>query len=122
MYPLGRELNVLDEIFPRLNCSVFLEEKIWKYKILVDHPEMDGKLNLIKDTLKNCPKNAQGEGVYEKTNNPEKFFIQRKTPHFLPLNDFLRITLGWTDSSRSRACITSAYPVNGLPAKGVKPL
>ena len=119
---MGRELNVLDEQFARLNCAVFLEGKIWRFKILSDHPEMNGKLDLIKDTLKNCPKNAQGEGVYEKTDNPRKFFIQRRTPYFMPLNDFLRITLVWIDSSRSRACITSAYPVNGLPIKGVKPL
>ena len=99
-----------------------MDEKIWKYKILADHPEMEGKVSLIKDVVKNCPKNAQGEGVYEKIDNPNKFFIQKRTAYFLPLNDFIRVTLEWTDASRSRACITSAYPVNGLPIEGVKPL
>ena len=99
---------------PALGKDVVLLREIWEQKITIDHPEVKGKEELVKQTIQNF---KSEDDIYQKIENPRKISFQIECADFLPWNKYLRIALRISDY---RIVVTSVYPVKSYPQKGVK--
>ena len=97
---------------PRLKIGVKLFQQTWEEHIKPFKPLEDQHLSLLETIIKNCD---EQQPVWYKVRNPKRLCIVKQVPHFLPHNKFILIALNrYADNM---ACVTSAYPVDELPAK-----
>lgn len=107
------------EIIFSIHCSalrrrVVLFRHTWEGHVLPQHPAVRHKIPLIKKVLES----EAVADLYEQIEYPKRVFIQFKCPDFLPINNFIRVTMKILDEKK--AIVTSAYPVNSFPKEGVR--
>ena len=97
---------------PRLKIGIRLFEQTWDVHIKPFHPLEDQHLDLIQSIINNCD---EQQPVWFKTREPNRMCIIKQVSNFLPGNRFLLVS--FNKYSEKFGCVTSAYPVDDLPAK-----
>lgn len=101
---------------PALGLPVVLFKQIWDEHILPSHPQLGGKIELVKSLIQSC---ESLDDIFQKADRPRKIAIQKHCPDFMPMNRFLRVAIE-LKSKGNWAVVTSAYPVNSFPKRGIK--
>jgi hypothetical protein len=109
MVSSSQNSDLLNLFCPYLEKTVILKERIWRYKILPDHPEMKGHFKLVQQTLEN----QKGVAIFRKIYNPKKLAIFKETYYFMPHNRYLKIALEFT--GESTAVITTCHGCDDIP-------
>jgi hypothetical protein len=101
---------------PALGLNVVLFRQTWEEQILPPHPQLRGKEELVKASIQNC---HSRDNIFQKVDRPRKIALQKRCPDFEPMNRYSRVAIE-LKRKEDWAVVTSAYPVNGFPKRGVK--
>lgn len=101
---------------PALGLYVLLFNQTWKEHVLPSHPQLEGKEGLVKSIIQSCDSH---DDIFQKADRPRKIAIQKRCADFEPMNRYVRVAIE-LKKRKEWALVTSVYPVNGFPKKGVK--
>lgn len=95
---------------PYLNGNALLKRGTWYGKIVRAHPEVENRLDLIKQILS---KDESDIKKYRKKSDPNKIAIFRPCPHLLPYNKMIKIALHLEGAGKF--VITTVHGTNNIP-------
>ena len=105
-----KEDIILSVVCPYLNGTVILEKRIWRYKIIPAHSEVENRLDLIKEILS---KEDRDIIKRRKKSDPNKIALFKQCPHLLPYNKMIKIALHLKEAGKF--VITTVHGVNNIP-------
>ena len=108
-----------DQVFsllcPYLGRTAVLYRETWIYKIIPEHPEVNNRLDLVKEIIsKDTPEILK----YRKRRDPHKIALFKKCPHLLPYNQYIKVALHLIN--QNEAVITTIHGQNNLPSNDME--
>ncbi|GEM_PF-2179301 len=121
MNPFKTDAQAKEEVLfkakcPALGLNVILFRQAWEQHILPSHPQLGGKEEVVKQVIQSC---HLLDDIFQKVDRPKRLAIQKRCSDFEPINSYLRVAIE-IKKKGNWAIVTSAYPVNSFPKKGVK--
>ena len=95
---------------------MILYRQTFEEHILPSRPELKRHVPLIKSIVE---QDSSDVIVSQKISNPDRIAIQKKCPHFMPYNRYLRVALRLLNN-KELAVITTVVPVDNVQSAGVK--
>lgn len=103
---------------PYLGRTVVLKKGTWYGKIVLAHPEMNGRLDLVKDIIE---EKVEGVKVYRKKNNRDSVRIYYHCPDILKYQEYLRVGVNVIDKFNAEvSVITTAFGTNNTSIDGME--
>lgn len=96
---------------PYLKRSVILTKATWYGKIAPSHPEVENRLELIKEILSKDDKSIL---QYRAKGDPKRIALFKECPHLLPLNRYIKIAIRLI--SEEEGIVTTVHGKYDLPS------